>query len=85
MLKMSSILIIKITIIIQSHIGKLTGLGSIAGAIFSLIMVPLMSLVQGPLNGNPFKVCTFINILVAVSKFVHSSVYTLTIPVMLYY
>jgi MFS family permease len=38
----------------MSHIGKLTGLGSIAGAIFSLIMDPLMKLVQGPLNGNPF-------------------------------
>lgn len=37
-----------------SHIGKLTGLGSIAGAIFSLIMDPLMKLVQGPLEGNPY-------------------------------
>jgi len=38
----------------MSHIGKLTGLGSIAGAIFSLIMDPLMKLVQGPLEGNPY-------------------------------
>ena len=40
----------------MSHIGKLTGLGSIAGAIFSLIMDPLMKLVQGPLEGNPYWV-----------------------------
>ena len=39
-----------------SHIGKLTGLGSIAGAIFSLIMDPLMKLVNGPLDGNPYIV-----------------------------
>ena len=38
----------------MSHIGKLTGLGSIAGAIFSLIMDPLMNVVQGPLAGNPY-------------------------------
>jgi len=38
----------------MSHIGKLTGLGSIAGAIFSLIMDPLMKLVNGPLEGNPY-------------------------------
>merc|ERR1739838_983595 len=37
-----------------SHIRKLTGLGSIAGAIFSLIMDPLMKLVNGPLEGNPY-------------------------------
>lgn len=37
-----------------SHIGKLTGLGSIAGAIFSLIMDPLMKVVNGPLEGNPY-------------------------------
>ena len=40
----------------MSHIGKLTGLGSIAGAIFSLIMDPLMKLVNGPLEGNPYMV-----------------------------
>lgn len=39
----------------MSHIGKLTGLGSIAGAIFSLVMDPLMKLVQGPLEGNPYQ------------------------------
>ena len=39
-----------------SHIGKLTGLGSIAGAIFSLIMDPLMKVVNGPLEGNPYTV-----------------------------
>ena len=40
----------------MSHIGKLTGLGSIVGAIFSLIMDPLMKLVNGPLEGNPYMV-----------------------------
>ena len=44
----------------MSHIGKLTGLGSIAGAIFSLIMDPLMKLVQGPLEGNPYWVSLMI-------------------------
>ena len=43
----------------MSHIGKLTGLGSIAGAIFSLIMDPLMKLVNGPLEGNPYMVSLF--------------------------
>ena len=43
----------------MSHIGKLTGLGSIAGAIFSLIMDPLMRVVNNQLEGNPYQVtCT---------------------------
>ena len=46
----------------MSHIGKLTGLGSIAGAIFSLIMDPLMKLVQGPLEGNPYWVSSILDI-----------------------
>ena len=40
----------------MSHIGKLTGLGSIAGAIFSLIMDPLMRYVNNNLAGNPYQV-----------------------------
>jgi len=39
----------------MSHIGKLTGLGSIAGAIFSLIMDPLMRYVNNNLSGNPYQ------------------------------
>ena len=47
----------------MSHIGKLTGLGSIAGAIFSLVMDPLMKYVNTDLGGNPYKVRrTFITI-----------------------
>jgi len=44
----------------MSHIGKLTGLGSIAGAIFSLVMDPLMKYVNTDLGGNPYKLNIFL-------------------------
>lgn len=39
----------------MAHIGKLTGLGSIAGAIFSFLMIPFDTIVSGPLAGNPYE------------------------------
>jgi len=38
----------------MAHIGKLTGLGSIAGGTFSFIMIPFEKLVTNVLNGNPY-------------------------------
>ena len=40
----------------MAHIGKLTGLGSIAGGTFSFIMIPFEKLVTNVLNGNPYLV-----------------------------
>ena len=42
------------------HLGKLTGLGSIAGAVICLLNAPIFEIINNELDEDPFYVSTII-------------------------